>query len=129
MTVMPSYAALIVTAPRSFAPTVSEMSAVADPIGTVTIAGTVVFALEDMSITSVAALSIPWAEVLRRATVEHLLETDAEGRWRAGVDINDAPSAELDSRALVSLSWLESMSGTAAEDAELDTQLGMLRAA
>jgi len=82
----------------------------------------------NMNLTSIAALSIPWAEVLRRAAVEHVLETDSDGRWRAGADIDDAPSDVLDARSLVSLSWLESVSG-AAEDGELVTQLGVLRAA
>lgn len=83
----------------------------------------------NMNLTSISALSIPWAEVLRRAAVEHLLVIDADGRWRAGSDIDDAPSDVLDARALVALSWLESVSGAAAEDAELVIQLGMLRAA
>lgn len=83
----------------------------------------------NMNLTSIAALSIPWAEVLRRATVEQLLERDADGRWRAGADIDDAPSEVLDARALVSLSWLESVSGDDADDTELLAQLGVLRAA
>lgn len=83
----------------------------------------------NMKLTSIASLSIPWAEVLRRAAVEHLLVIDADGRWRAGAHIKDAPSAVLDARALVSLSWLESVSGAAVEDAELIAQLGVLRAA
>jgi len=82
----------------------------------------------NLNLTSIAALSIPWAEVLRRAAVEHLLEIDADGRWRAGADIDDAPSDVLDARALVALSWLESVTGTAVEDAELVAQLGVLRA-
>ncbi|MBS2018906.1 MAG: hypothetical protein JST00_38920 [Deltaproteobacteria bacterium] len=83
----------------------------------------------NMNVTSIAALSIPWAEVLRRAAVEHLLGTDADGRWRAGADIDDAPSDALDARALVSLSWLESVSGAPVEDAILVTQLRVLRVA
>lgn len=83
----------------------------------------------NMNLTSIAGLSIPWAEVLRRAAVEHLLEVDADGRWRADADIANAPSAELDARALVSLSWLESVSAAAVEDAALVAQLGVLRAA
>jgi type I restriction-modification system DNA methylase subunit len=83
----------------------------------------------NMKLSSIAALSILWAEVLRRATVEHLLVIDSDDRWRAGSDIDDAPSDVLDARALVSLSWLESVSGAAIEDAELITQLGALRAA
>lgn len=82
----------------------------------------------NISLTSIAALSIPWAAVLRRASVEHLLQVEADGRWSAGGDIDDAPSAELDARALVSLSWLASVS-RAAEDEELVMQLGVLRAA
>ncbi len=83
----------------------------------------------NMNVSSIAALSIPWAEVLRRAAVEHLLVVDADGRWRAGADISDAPSDVLDARALVALSWLKSVDGAAVEDAELVTQLGVLRAA
>ncbi|RTL07529.1 MAG: hypothetical protein EKK62_11195 [Acidimicrobiia bacterium] len=70
----------------------------------------------NMKLTSVAALSIPWAEVLRRAAVEHLLEMDADGRWRAGADIDDAPSDVLDARALVSLSWLTSVTDAAVDE-------------
>jgi hypothetical protein len=58
---------------------------------------------------SIATLSIPWAEVLRRAIVEHLLAVDEDGRWRAGSDIDDAPSDILDARALAALSWLRSV--------------------
>ncbi|HRI06176.1 MAG TPA: N-6 DNA methylase [Nannocystaceae bacterium] len=83
----------------------------------------------NMRLTSVSALSIPWAEVLRRATVEHLLEMDADGRWRAGADIDDAPSDVLDARALVSLSWLASVTDAAVDDAELVAQIGVLRVA
>lgn len=83
----------------------------------------------NMNLSSIAALAIPWAEVLRRATVEHLLVMDADGRWRAGADIDDAPSDVLDARALVALSWLESVSSADVEDAALATQLGALRAA
>ncbi len=83
----------------------------------------------NMNLTSIAALSIPWAEVLRRAAVEHVLVMDADGRWRAGADIDDAPSDVLDARALVALSWLESVSGAGVEDVDLVTQLGVLRAA
>lgn len=83
----------------------------------------------NMNLTSIGALSIPWAEVLRRAAVENLLVMDADDRWRAGADIDDAPSDVLDARALVALSWLESVSGADLEDTELVTQLGALRAA
>lgn len=83
----------------------------------------------NMNLSSIAALAIPWAEVLRRATVEHLLVMDADGRWRAGADIDDAPSDVLDARALVALSWLESASSADVEDAALVTHLGALRAA
>ena len=83
----------------------------------------------NMNLTSIAALSIPWAEVLRRAAVEHLLETDTDGRWRVGADIDDAPSDVLDARALVSLSWLENVSGVIEDDMDLVTQLGVLCAA
>jgi hypothetical protein len=83
----------------------------------------------NMSLTSIAALSISWAEVLHRATVERLLEIDADGHWLAGADINDVPTGELDARALVALSWLASVSGASVEDAELVTQLGVLRVA
>lgn len=82
----------------------------------------------NMGVTSVVELSIPWAEVLRRAVVEHILHVAADGRWSAGADIDDAPSAELDARAMVSLAWLASMSGEA-EDDHLFTQLHALRAA
>jgi hypothetical protein len=82
----------------------------------------------NMNLTSIASLSIPWAEVLRRAALEHLLQVDADGRWSAGADVVDAPSAELDARALVSIAWLESASA-ASGDGELITQLGVLRAA
>lgn len=83
----------------------------------------------NMNLMSIAPLSIPWAEVLRRAAVEHLLVMDADGRWSAGADIDDAPSDVLDARALVALSWLESVSGAVIEDTELVMQLGVLRAA
>ncbi|HWA72809.1 MAG TPA: N-6 DNA methylase [Polyangiaceae bacterium] len=83
----------------------------------------------NMNLTSIGALLIPWAEVLRRAAVENLLVMDADERWRAGADINDAPLDVLDARALVALSWLESVSGAELEDTELVTQLGALRAA
>lgn len=82
----------------------------------------------NMSLTSISAFSIPWAEVLRRAAVENLLKIDGGGLWSAGVDIDDAPSAELDARALVSLSWMESVNA-ASDDTELVIQLGALRAA
>ncbi|RKG87105.1 Eco57I restriction-modification methylase domain-containing protein [Corallococcus terminator] len=82
----------------------------------------------NMSLSSITALSIPWAEVLRRATVEHLLVMDADGRWRAGADIDDAPSDVLDARALVALSWLQSLSGVVV-DTDLVAHLEMLRAA
>lgn len=62
----------------------------------------------NMNITSIGAVSIPWAEVLRRAAVENLLVMDADQCWRPGADIKDAPSDVLDARALVALSWLES---------------------
>jgi len=82
----------------------------------------------NLQVASIADLSIPWAEVLRRAAVEYVLHVDADGRWSAGTDIDDAPSAELGPRALVSLSWLASVhSGT--RDDELVTQLEVLRAA
>ncbi|MCL2779674.1 MAG: N-6 DNA methylase [Polyangiaceae bacterium] len=83
----------------------------------------------NMHPSSITALSIPWAEVLRRATVEHLLVLDADGRWRAGADINDAPSEVLDVRALVSLAWIENVSSAVVEDTELLTQMEVLRAA
>ena len=83
----------------------------------------------NMSLTSIAVLSISWAEVIHRATVEHLLAIDADGHWFAGADINDVPTGELDARALVALSWLASVSGASVEDAELVTQLGVLRVA
>jgi hypothetical protein len=58
-----------------------------------------------------------------------LLVIDADGRWRAGADVTDAPSDVLDARALVALSWLESLNGAILDDADLITQLGELRAA
>jgi hypothetical protein len=82
----------------------------------------------NMALTSIAALEIPWAEVLRRAAVEQILQVDENGRWCPGVDIDDAPCAELDARALVSLSWLENES-FAVEDRELAVQVEVLRVA
>jgi hypothetical protein len=84
---------------------------------------------DNMNLSSIADLSIPWAEVLRRATVEHVLQIDADGRWRAGPDIDDAPSEVLDARALVALSWLESESSAVMEDDQLTEQVGVLRVA
>jgi Eco57I restriction-modification methylase len=82
----------------------------------------------NMRLMSVAGLAVPWGEVLRRAAIEHVLHVDADGRWSAGADVQDAPWAELDARALVSLSWLASVDASA-EDNDLMTQLEVLRAA
>lgn len=35
---------------------------------------------------------IPWAEVVRRATIEQVLSVSADGLWSAGPDVNDVPS-------------------------------------
>jgi hypothetical protein len=80
----------------------------------------------NMALTSIAALSIPWGEVVRRAVIEGVLVISPDGRWSPGPDVQDAPSAVLDARAIVSLSWLATVG---AEDQQLTTQLGVLRAA
>jgi hypothetical protein len=82
----------------------------------------------NMAFTTVSGLKVPWGEILRRAAVEQVLYVDADGQWSAGADVNDAPSAELDARALVSLSWLAG-ADTSATDQDLATQLEVLRAA
>lgn len=71
----------------------------------------------NMALASIAALAIPWTDVLQRAEAQHVLTWEPDGRLSAGTDVNDAPSAELDARAMVSLSWLESV-GDLAEDSE-----------
>lgn len=78
------------------------------------------------ALTSIAALSIPWGEVMRRAVIEGVLHVSPQGRWSAGPDVHDAPSPQLDARAIVSLSWLATLG---AEDQHLTTQLGVLRVA
>jgi hypothetical protein len=80
----------------------------------------------NMALTSIASLSIPWHEVVRRAVIEHVLVVSLDGHWSPGPDVQDAPSPELDARAIVSLSWLATVG---AEDQQLITQLGVLRAA
>ena len=79
----------------------------------------------NMAVTSIAAAAIPWNEVVRRAQIEGLLVIGPDARWSAGPDVQDAPSREFDARAIVSLSWL---AHSGAEDQEVTTQLGVLRA-
>ena len=55
----------------------------------------------NMRAASGASPPVPWAEALRRAVIEHVLTIDDAGLWRAGPDVGDAPSRELDARALV----------------------------
>jgi hypothetical protein len=80
----------------------------------------------NMALTSIAALEIPWAEVLRRARIERILDVSPDGQWTAGPDVQDAPSPELDARALVSLTWLANLG---AEDQQLIAEVGALRVA
>jgi hypothetical protein len=80
----------------------------------------------NMALTSIAALSIPWGEVRRRARIERILDVLPDGQWTAGPDVQDAPSPELDARALVSLTWLANM---ATEDQQLIAEVGVLRVA
>jgi hypothetical protein len=80
----------------------------------------------NMALTSISDLSIPWGAVLQRAAIEQVLVVAPDGTWSPGPDVQDAPSPELDARALVGLSWLAS---TGAEHGELNTQLEVLRAA
>ncbi len=82
----------------------------------------------NMGLTTVAGLAVPWGEIMRRAAIEHVLHVEGDGRWSAGSDVQDAPSVELDARALASLSWLASV-GASAEENDLATQLEVLRAA
>lgn len=82
---------------------------------------------DNMGVNSIAVLAIPWAQVIRHAIAEHILQFD-DGMWSAGTGVSDAPSDELDARALVSLAWLESVKG-AVEDAELVAQIGALHVA
>lgn len=79
----------------------------------------------NMALTSIAAVAIPWNDVVRRAQIERVLDIGPDGRWSAGPDVQDAPSRELDARAIVSLSWL---AHAGAEDQDLTTQLEVLRA-
>ncbi len=82
----------------------------------------------NMGIKSIASLQIKWDEVLRRAVIEHVLNVDANGEWCAGPDVGDVPSAELDARAIVSLSWL-SYAIWGGDDIELISQTEALRVA
>ena len=75
---------------------------------------------------SIAAFSIPWGATLERAVKERLLVVTPDDMWIAGPDVRDAPSPELDARALVSVSWLAHVQ---APDVELMPQLEILRAA
>ena len=79
----------------------------------------------DIALTSIASLAIPWNQILGLAVNQHVLEI-VEGRWSPGPDVQDAPSAALDARAIVSLSWLVN---AGAEDLELNAQLGVLNVA
>ena len=74
---------------------------------------------ENFDVTSVSDLEIPWNAVIRKAIHQHVLAEETDGRWRAGADIADVPSPELDARALVVLSWLET---APSEDAEVTRQ-------
>ena len=80
----------------------------------------------NMALTSIAPLSIPWDAVVRRAVIEQVLVISPDGHWSQGPDVQDAPSRELDARAIVSLSWLATVGE---EDQQLTIQLGVLRAA
>jgi hypothetical protein len=81
---------------------------------------------ENLNVTSVSTFAIPWNAVIRKAIQQNVLAEEANGRWCAGVDIADAPSPVLDARTLVALAWLAT---APAEDAEVTTQIGDLRAA
>jgi len=67
----------------------------------------------NMAIASISELSIPWIEVLRSAVVQQVLVVAPDDRWGPGQDVHDAPSRELDARALVALSWLASSAARA----------------
>jgi hypothetical protein len=75
-----------------------------------------------------AGIAIPWGEVVRRAVIEQVLHVGADSLWSAGPDVNDAPSVELDARALVSLSFLAG-ADKGVNDQDIMTELEGLRAA
>ena len=82
---------------------------------------------ENLDVTSVSAFAIPWNAVIRKAIQQKVLaEEEVNGRWCAGTDIADVPPSALDARSLVALAWLAT---GPAEDAEVTTQIGDLRAA
>lgn len=80
----------------------------------------------DLGISSVKSLGIPWNTVIRSAMVQKVLIEDSNGRWSAGPDIDDVPASALDARALVALSWIAS---TPAEDVAVTQEQEELRAA
>lgn len=82
---------------------------------------------DNLSKQSIAAFSIPWAATLERAVKERLLVVTLHEMWIAGPDIRDAPSRELDARALVSASWLAHVGQSA--EVELAAELEILRVA
>lgn len=81
---------------------------------------------ENLNISSISTLGIPWSVVIRKAIQQNILAEEADGRWGAGTGIADAPSAEFDARTLVVLAWLET---APAEDAEMTKQMEDLHAA
>jgi hypothetical protein len=80
----------------------------------------------DLAVSFVGSLGISWSTVVRKAIQQNVLRESTGGRWEAGTDIADVPSAVFDARALVVLSWLAT---APAEDAEVTRQMGDLRAA
>lgn len=80
----------------------------------------------NLAVDSIGSLGIPWNAVLRKAIQQGVLVEDGTGNWAAGPDVGDAPSAALDARAIVVLSWLATMP---AESSEVSSQVVALRAA
>jgi hypothetical protein len=81
---------------------------------------------ENLNVTSIGALGIPWSVVIRKAIQQNVLAQEADGRWAAGPGVADAPSREFEARTLVVLAWLAT---APAEDAEVTKQRRDLHAA
>ncbi len=81
---------------------------------------------ENLKITSVSALGIPWNAVIRRAIHQNVLAVEVNGRWGPGTEVADAPSPAFEARTLVVLAWLAMVP---AEDDEVSKQMEDLHAA
>jgi hypothetical protein len=79
-----------------------------------------------LAVSSVANLEVPWSAVIRSAIQQNVLAEASDGQWGPGADVATAPSPVFDARALVALAWLAT---TPAENVEVTTQVGHLRAA